>query len=149
MWCCHWCMLTFYEFTRWLLIHSLCRHVLTCHGNFNDKVKHLKCISKVKLLWEVWAYKDILQLYCTTTWLEDSHERYNNKGKRMLMENDVDISKMNIKVDEKGWWHGKNDILFWTPSQFEGRLPGLLNCMWSYISCVSYKECKLIIIITR
>ena len=33
MWCFHWCMLTFYKFTRWLLIHSLCGNVLTCHRN--------------------------------------------------------------------------------------------------------------------
>ena len=70
MWYCHWCMLTFYEFTRWLLIHSLCGHVLTCHEHFNDKFKHLTSTTKVKLLWEAWAYKYILQLYCTTTWME-------------------------------------------------------------------------------
>ena len=70
MWCYHWCMLKFYEFTRWILIHSLCGHVLTCHENFNDKVKHLTCTTEVKMLWEAWAYKYILQLYCTTTWME-------------------------------------------------------------------------------
>ena len=94
-------MLTFYEFTRRLLIHSLCGHVLICHGNFNDKVKHLTGTTKLKLLWEAWAYKYILQLYCTTTWIEDSHDRYNSKGKRMLMEKDDDISKRNINVYDK------------------------------------------------
>ena len=142
-------MLSFYEFTRWLLIHSSCGHVLRCHGNFNDKVKHLIGIAKVKLLWEAWAYKDILQLYCTPTWMEDSHDKYNNKGKRMLMEKDDDIEKRNIKVDDKGWWHGKKDKTVWTSIQCEGRLPRLLNCMWSYLSCISCKEWNLIIIITR
>ena len=34
--------------------------------------------------------------------MEDSHDRYNNKGKRMLMEKDDDLAKMNIKVYDKG-----------------------------------------------
>ena len=70
--------------------------------NFNYKFKHLTATTKVKLLQEACAYKDILQLYCTTTLMEDSHDRYNNKGKRMLVENDDDIAKMNIKVYDKG-----------------------------------------------
>ena len=37
-----------------------------------------------------------------TTWMEDSHERYDNKGKRMSMEKDDEIAKKNIKVDDKG-----------------------------------------------
>ena len=63
-------MLTFYEFTRWMLIHSICGHILTCHENFNDKVKHFTGTAKVIFLWESWAYKYILQLYCMTTWME-------------------------------------------------------------------------------
>ena len=149
MWCFHWCKLIFYEFTRWISIHSLCGHVLTCHRNFNDKVKHLIGTTKVKLLWEAWAYKDILQPYCTITCMEDSHERNISKVKRMLMEKDDDISKRNIKVYDKGWWHGKKDKTVWTLIHREGRLPVLLNCMWSYISCVSCKEWKLITITTR
>ena len=70
MWCYYWCMLTFYEFTRCLLILSLCRHVLRCHRNFNDKVKHLTGPTKVKLLLKVWSYKYILQLYCKNTCME-------------------------------------------------------------------------------
>ena len=148
MWCCHWCMLTFYEFTRCLLIHSLCGHVPRCHANFNDKVKHLTGTAKVKLLCEFWGYKDIIQLYYTTTWMEDSHDRYNSKGKMMLMEKENDIEKRNIKVGDKGWWHGKKDKIVWTSIQREGRVPVLLNCIWSYVSCVSCKEWNLIIIIT-
>ena len=31
--------------------------------------------------------------------MEDSHDRYNSKGNRMLMENDDDIATRNIKDD--------------------------------------------------
>ena len=34
--------------------------------------------------------------------MEDSHDRYNIKGKRMLMAKDDDIAKINIKVYDKG-----------------------------------------------
>ena len=37
-----------------------------------------------------------------TTWMEDSHDRYNSKGKSMFMAKDDDIAKRNIKVYDKG-----------------------------------------------
>ena len=122
---CHKPLYSFFQCHHPLPSTSFFLYCCPCHGNPPSKWSY-------NIVGE-YLYKLRLPMTSTTV--------------NLLMTKDDDMKKKNIKVDDKGWWHGEKDKTIWTSIQCEGRLPNLLNYMWSYVSCVSCKEWNLIIII--